>query len=120
MAAPQWPQVAQRPNGQLPKAPPSTRACTAYSRPSRRLCTLSQPESGELYDVCETCYLCEEIRRLASRLPEETSTSETLREGLATLYALARSAVEERQQNVSGSRRSESEGEGEGESQAWR
>ena len=120
MAAPQWPQVVQWPNGQLPKTPPSTRACTACSRASRRLCALSQPESGELYEVCETCYLCEEIRRLPSRLPEQTSTSDTLREGLSTLYALARSAVEERQQIVGGSRGSERKGEGEGESRAWR
>ena len=119
MAAPQWPQPVQRPTGQLPKAPPSTRACTACSRPSRRLCALSRPASGELYEVCENCYLCEEIRVLASRLPEETSTSETLREGLATLYAVARAAVEDRQQDVGGSRGSESEGEGEGEGQAW-
>ena len=84
------------------KAPPSNHGCTACSRPSRRLCALSQLGSEVLYEVCETCYLCEEIRRLASCLPEETSTYDTLSEGLGTLYALARAAVEERQQNVGG------------------
>ena len=53
--------------------------------------------------VCEACSLCEEIRRLAARIAEETSTTETLREGLNTLYQLARQQEDCRSQDVGSS-----------------
>ena len=85
-------------------------ACTApgCSRASQRLCGLSLPGSDVLLEVCESCYLCEEVRRLAARLPEESQTSDTLREGLAALYALARQSVLE--QDVGSGAEGESEG----------
>ena len=84
--------------------------CTApgCSRASQRLCALSLPGSDVLLEVCESCYLCEEVRRLAARLPEESLASETIREGLAALYALARQSVLE--QDVGSGAESESEG----------
>jgi hypothetical protein len=97
MAEPQWPGGpffgAQRPNGQPPKAPPCSRVCTACGRPTRRLCALALG-AGALA-VCEVCCLCEDLRSLASRLPEECATNETLVEGLDALHALVRSAVAE-------------------------
>ena len=74
-------------------------ACTApgCSRASQRLCVLSLPGSDVLLEVCESCYLCEEVRRLAARLPEESLASEATHEGLAALYALARQSVLEQE-----------------------
>ena len=93
-------------------AAPHSWACTApgCSRVSRRLCVLSLPGSDVLLEVCESCYLCEEVRRLAARLPEECLASETIREGLAALYALARQSVQE--QDVGSGAESEGEGGG--------
>ena len=71
---------------------------------------LTDVHFGVLLEVCETCNLCKKIRHLAAKIPEETSTTGTLREGLATLYLLVRQYryVDRRSKDV-GSSEAESE-----------
>ena len=105
---------AQAPNRCPPKAPPSRRSCTACLRVSLRLCVVADAQTGTLYEVCETCALCEEVRRVAARLPEGTSSSEFIRRELRRVYQFARADLDSRDaESWSSDPERESEGEGE-------
>ena len=77
------------PSGHPSQAPPTSRGCTACGRQSSRLCALLAAGTGDLYEVCESCALTEELRRLAAQIPEDSITAEAIRGGLGALYQLA-------------------------------
>ena len=89
-------------------------ACGAAGRPLQCLA-----RGGELHNVCQVCFLAQEISVLASQLRPRDATLDLTIEGLTVLYQTIREEIRSTSDDAAEGRRStEGQGERQGEGQS--